>query len=283
MDLLTSLTNLKEIRGGTELKLEDTQITTAIVERFLRDFLASTELDVAVAGAGPSGITAARYLASAGAKVAVFDRNLYVGGGVWGGGILFPRIVIQKEAKDITEEVGVKLEPCKAGYYTADSVEVVSKCTAAAIDAGARVMIGLNVEDVMIRQNDRVAGVVVNWRAVELGGLHVDPVSISAKVVIDATGHDAAIARTVQRKIPGAKFPTSTGGVVGEKPMWAEMGEKEIINNTREIYPGLVATGMAANTVFGSPRMGAIFGGMLLSGKKAAEVALKLLSRKKSA
>jgi thiazole biosynthesis enzyme len=282
MNLLTPLINFKEgIRGGIKLKLEDTQITAAIVERFLRDFLVSTELDVAIAGAGPSGITAARYLAKAGTKVAVFDRNLYVGGGVWGGGILFPRIVIQEEAKKITEEVGIKLESRKAGYYTADSVEVVSKCTAAAIDAGARVMVGLNVEDVMIRQKDRVAGVVVNWKAVELAGLHVDPVGVSAKVVIDATGHEAAIARTVQRKIPSAKFPTSTGNIVGEKPMWAEIGEKEIINNTREIYPSLIVTGMAANTVFGSPRMGAVFGGMMLSGKKAAEVALKLLSRKK--
>jgi thiamine thiazole synthase len=34
---------------------------------------------------------------------------------------------------------------------------------------------------------------------------------------------------------------------------------------------------MAANAVFGSPRMGAIFGGMLLSGKKAAEIALEKL------
>jgi thiamine thiazole synthase len=276
------LQSLKKIlKEGTKLKLEDTRITAAIAKRFLRDFLASTELDVAIAGAGPSGITAARYLAKAGAKVVVFDRNLYVGGGMWGGGILFPRIVIQEEARGILEEVGIKLEPSEDGYYTADSVEVVSKCTAAAVDAGARIMIGLNVEDVMVRQKNRVAGVVVNWKAVELAGLHVDPVGISARVVIDATGHEAAIARIVQRKVPGAKFPTSTGGVVGEKPMWAERGEKDIINNTREIYPGLVVTGMAANTVFGSHRMGAIFGGMLLSGKKAAEVTLKLLSQKK--
>jgi ribulose 1,5-bisphosphate synthetase/thiazole synthase len=34
---------------------------------------------------------------------------------------------------------------------------------------------------------------------------------------------------------------------------------------------------MAANAVFGGPRMGAIFGGMLLSGKKIAELAINLL------
>jgi len=259
--------------------IEDTKIAAAILKRFMHDFADVTELDVAIAGAGPSGITAARFLASAGAKVAVFERDLCVGGGMWGGGILFPRVVIQEAAKGTLEEVGVKLEPTAAGYCTADSVEAVSKSTAAAIDAGARMMVGLTVEDVMIREKDRVAGVVVNWRAVELAGLHVDPVGISAKVVIDATGHDAAIARIVQRKVPNAKFPTSTGGVVGEKPMWAEVGETEILNNTREIYPGLIVTGMAANTVFGSPRMGPIFGGMLRSGRRAAEVALEVLKR----
>lgn len=264
------------------MKLKDTQITAAIVKRFMHDLLDSLELDAAVVGAGPSGITAARYLAKAGAKVAVFERNLYVGGGMWGGGILLPRIVIQEAAKGILQEVDVKLQPAERGYYTADSVECVSKCTSAAIDAGARILVGLVAEDVMIREKDRVAGVVLNWGAVEAAHLHVDPVGVAARVVIDATGHDASIARIVQRKIPGARFPTRTGGVVGEKPMWAEIGEREIIRNSREIYPGLVVTGMAANTVFGSARMGPIFGGMLLSGRRAAEVALKLLRKKRA-
>jgi thiamine thiazole synthase len=52
-----------------------------------------------------------------------------------------------------------------------------------------------------------------------------------------------------------------------------------LIKNTREVYPGLIVTGMAANAVFGSPRMGAIFGGMLLSGKHAAEETLRILQK----
>ena len=259
------------------MKIEDTKITAKIMERFSRDMLDLLELDVAIAGGGPSGLTAAKYLAREGAKIAVFERNLHTGGGIWGGGMLFPRVVIQEPAKALADEIGVKLEPAGEGYYTADSVEIASRLTGAAIDAGAKILVGLAVEDILIRERDRIAGVVVNWSAAELAKLHVDPVGIEARVVIDATGHDAGIARIVGRKIPGAKFPTKNGGVVGEKPMWAEVGEREILENTREIYPGLIVTGMAASTVFGSPRMGPIFGGMLLSGKKAAEIALEKL------
>ena len=259
------------------MKVEDTKITAKIIERFSRDMLDLLELDVAVAGGGPSGLTAARYLAREGAKIAIFERNLHTGGGIWGGGILFPRVVIQEPAKALADEIGIKLEPAGEGCYTADSVEIASKLTAAAIDAGAKILAGLVVEDVLIRERDRIAGVVVNWTAAGLAKLHVDPVGIEARVVIDATGHEAGIARIVERKISGAKFPTKTGGVVGEKSMWAEVGEREILENTREIHPGLIVTGMAAGTVFGSPRMGAIFGGMLLSGKKAAEIALEKL------
>jgi ribulose 1,5-bisphosphate synthetase/thiazole synthase len=97
-------------------------------------------------------------------------------------------------------------------------------------------------------------------------------------VAVDATGHDAEVCRIVAEKI-GPKLRTKTGEVAGEKSMWAERGEREILENTREVYPGLVVAGMAANAVFGSPRMGAIFGGMLLSGQKAARVAKELIKQ----
>ena len=48
--------------------------------------------------------------------------------------------------------------------------------------------------------------------------------------------------------------------------------KKSILNNTKEVYSGVYVAGMAANAVFGDHRMGPIFGGMLLSGQKAADL-----------
>ncbi|MCJ7670200.1 MAG: sulfide-dependent adenosine diphosphate thiazole synthase, partial [Dehalococcoidia bacterium] len=193
-----------------------------------------------------------------------------------GGGMMFNRIVFQEEGKKILDEFGVATKEYQKGYYVADSLEAISTICSRAIKAGAKIFNLISVEDVMIREDDRITGLVLNWSAVSWSKLHVDPLSVRCKVAIDATGHDAEVCRIVVEKI-GPKLRTKTGEVMGEKSMWAERGEREILENTREVYPGLVVAGMTANAVFGSPRMGAIFGGMLLSGKKAARVAMELL------
>ncbi len=259
-------------------KIDATRITSLIVSSFAEDFLADVKLDVAIVGAGPAGLTAARLVASQGYKVAVFERNLHVGGGIWGGGMLFPRLVVQEEAKALLEEVGISLKACGEGYYVADSVETVSKSAAAAIDAGAHMWVGMTVEDVMIDDQQRVCGVVLNWGAVQKAQLHVDPLAVQARVVIDATGHDCDVLRTIERKIPGARLDTPTGGVVGERPMNAALAEAQIAELTREVYPGVIAAGMAVNAATGAPRMGPIFGGMFLSGQRAAQIAAQMLS-----
>ena len=65
--------------------MDEALITRAITENFTKDFLDSLNIDVAVAGAGPSGLVCAYYLAKHGFKVSIFEKHLKVGGGMPGG------------------------------------------------------------------------------------------------------------------------------------------------------------------------------------------------------
>merc|ERR1712159_17676 len=59
--------------------------------------------------------------------------------------------------------------------------------------------------------------------------------------------------------------------------------EDQVVANTREVYPGMIITGMEVAEVDGAPRMGPTFGAMFISGQKAAYLALKALGKEGSA
>jgi len=249
-------------------KVEEQTITRAIISKTANDWIDFSEVDVVIVGAGPSGLTAARYLAKNRLKVVIFERKLSFGGGIGGGGMLFHKILIQTPADKILKEVGCRTERVKEGVYIVDTAELIARLAVGAIDAGAKVILGVVVDDLIYRSPPPVVtGTVIQWTAVTMSGLHVDPLAIKAKAVIDCTGHDAEIAAIASRKIPELEI-----SVLGEKSMWASKAEELTVKNTGELCPGLYVAGMAAGAVHQSPRMGPIFGGMLLSGKKVAQL-----------
>ncbi len=251
-------------------------ISVAIVNRFTEKFIDGLDVDVAIVGAGPSGLVAARYLAQSGYKTAIFERKLAPGGGVWGGGMLFNEAVVQKEALHILDDFNIGYREVEDGYYTLDTVEMASGLIFGAMKAGAKLFNSVSVEDIVFKEN-QVGGLVINWTPVERLGMHVDPLTVMSKAVIDGTGHPSEIVKLASGKA-GIKLDTETGGIIGEKPMWAETGEQQTVGSTREYYPGLYACGMSASNVSGGYRMGPIFGGMLLSGVKVADLIMKRLS-----
>lgn len=257
------------------MKLDETIITKAIVDRYTEKLKDAISVDVVIVGGGPAGLVAAYHLARKKKKVVLFERKLSIGGGMWGGGMMFNEIVVQEEGKRVLDELSISSRKYQKGYYTADSVEAASTLCSSAVKAGARIFNLMSVEDVMVREG-KVIGVVINWTAVEMAQLHVDPLCVQAKYVVDATGHATEVAKVIERKV-GAHLFTETGRVIGEKSLWAEVSEETTLENTKEIYPGVFVTGMAANATFGSYRMGPIFGGMLLSGEKVAKLILKEL------
>jgi len=257
------------------MQLDELKISEGIIKSYHQKLLDSLNVDVAIAGAGPSGMICGYYLAKAKKKVAIFERKLSVGGGIWGGGMMFNEIVLQAKAKRISDQLGIRTRRYQDGYYLADSLELASGLCLAAVHARARIFNLISVEDVMVRKNC-ICGLVLNWSAVGMANLHIDPLTIKAKFVVDATGHAAEIAHIVERK-SGLRLKTKTGRLVGEQSMWADVAEDSIVKNSREVCSGLYVCGMAANAVFGGPRMGPIFGGMLLSGQKVAQELIKKL------
>ncbi|MGQ9788945.1 MAG: sulfide-dependent adenosine diphosphate thiazole synthase [Candidatus Hadarchaeaceae archaeon] len=250
------------------------EVTRAIVEGFMKDFHRYAESDVIVVGGGPSGLMAARELSRHGVSTLVIERNNYLGGGFWIGGYLMNKITVRAPSQKILEELGVPFTESSKGLYVADGPHACSKLIAAACDAGAKILNMTLIDDVILKEKGRVGGVVVNWTPVSALPREitcVDPVGLESNLVIDATGHDATVVRTLEKR--------GLLKVPGYGAMWVERSEDLIVEHTGEVHPGLIVTGMAVSTTYGLPRMGPTFGAMLMSGKRAADVAMEKLGK----
>lgn len=254
-------------------KVAERDITRAIAREFAAQFDECVESDVLIAGGGPSGLMCGKALAQQGVKVLIVERNNFLGGGFWLGGYLMNKAVFRAPSNEILDEIGVPYTTPSEGLHVADAPHACARLIAAACDAGAKVQNMTSVEDIVMREGQRVAGLVINWTPVESLPRQltcVDPIAIEAKVVVDATGHDATIVKLLEKQ--------GLAEVEGCGPMWVERSEDLVVQRTGIVHPGLVVIGMAVSAVHGLPRMGPSFGSMLLSGARGAEIVLEVLA-----
>ncbi|MBP2072593.1 MAG: sulfide-dependent adenosine diphosphate thiazole synthase [Thermoanaerobacterium sp.] len=243
--------------------ISDEKISRLILKSYFEDLYNAVSSDVIITGAGPSGLYCAILLAKNGFKVTVLDKKLSPGGGIWGGAMSFNRVVLQKDVKDILKELNIPYNE-EENALIVSSISFASNLIAKATSfSNIKFFNLISVVD-LYYIDEKISGVVVNNSTIELQKLFVDPMVLVSKAVLDATGHDAVLVSfyNKRRKVD----------MIKEFFMNAERGEEEVINNTKMIAPGLFVAGMAANNVYGGHRMGPIFGGMLLSGKKAANL-----------
>lgn len=241
----------------------ETNISRVIIEQYAKRLTEHLENDVVIVGAGPAGLAASYYLAKEGAKTTVIEKKLSIGGGIWGGAAGYN--VVTFEDKDILDEIGVTTKK-QGRLYIADAIEFAAALAYNAKKAGAEIFNLIEAEDIVLKQ-ETVKGVVVNSASARALKLHVDPFCICARFVIDATGHPAELVSMLKRRKPEL-FPKE----LQEYFMDVETSEAGVVEKTGEVFPGLYVAGMAVCDAFGLPRMGPIFGGMLKSGKKVAEL-----------
>lgn len=253
-------------------KISEASISRAIVGEFskwLQDYITS---DVVIVGGGPSGLMAGRDLAKKNFKTLIIESNNYLGGGFWIGGYLMNTLTFRAPAQEILNELKIPHHEVEEGLFVSDGPSACSKLISSACEAGVKILNMTKFDDVVYR-NSRVEGVVVNWTPVSALPRQitcVDPISLEAKVVIDATGHDACVCRSLERR--------NLLKLAGFGPMDINSSEDKVVEKTGEIHPGLIVSGMAVSTAYGIPRMGPTFAAMLYSGRKAAQEAVKILS-----
>ena len=255
--------------------ISEAKITRAITAEFYKWFQEYIVSDVVIVGGGPSGLMAARDLSREGFKTLIIESNNYIGGGFWIGGYLMNTLTFRQPSDEILDELAIPYKKVEEGLFIADGPSACSKLISSACEAGAKILNMTKFDDVVYR-NKKVEGVVINWTPVSAlprAITCVDPVAFETKVVIDATGHDAFVCKSLEKRglLKLAEFG----------PMDVQVSEDAVVENTKEVFPGLIACGMSVSTLFGIPRMGPTFGGMLFSGRKAACVAKEMLVRDK--
>ncbi len=256
--------------------LREADITRSIAREFYKQFDELVQTDVIIVGGGPAGLVCARDLAMAGVRVLIVEQHTHLGGGFWSGGYLMTKASIAAPAHEILAEVGVPFQEVGPGHFMVEAPHACSKLIGAAFDAGAKVLNLTKVVDLVLRNEGQLEGVVVNWWPAESMGhdiVHVDPIALESRVVVDATGHDAVVLELLSKRKLFKEIP-------GNGAMWVERSEQMVMEYTGETYPNCYVIGLAVAAVYGTPRMGPAFGSMLLSGRKGARMILERLHAK---
>ena len=197
---------------------------------------------------------------------------------------MFSSMVVRKPAHHFLKELGLEYDETENYVVLKHAAQYTSTVMSKVLDApNIKLFNATCVEDLIVREN-RVNGVVTNWSTVTLFGHDtqscMDPNVLEAKVVVSACGHDGPFGATGVKRLQQLGLVQSCPGMAA---LDMNSAEDQVVANTREVYPGMIITGMEVAEVDGAPRMGPTFGAMFISGQKAAYLALKALGKEGSA
>ncbi|KAM0952291.1 putative thiazole biosynthetic enzyme Thi4 family, FAD/NAD(P)-binding domain superfamily [Dioscorea sansibarensis] len=258
--------------------IKESIVAREMTRRYMTDMISHADTDVVIVGAGAAGLSCAYELSKdASVRVAIVEQSVSPGGGAWLGGQLFSAMIVRKPAHLFLDELQIPYDE-QENYVVIKHAALFTSTILSHILARPNVKLfnAVAAEDLIVKEG-RVAGVVTNWALVSMN--HdtqscMDPNVMEAKVVVSSCGHDGPFGATGVKRLKSIGMIDS---VPGMKALDMNTAEDAIVRLTREIVPGMIVTGMEVAEIDGAPRMGPTFGAMMISGKKAAHLAMKAL------
>ncbi|CAE7365710.1 THI1-2 [Symbiodinium natans] len=272
--------------------IRESTVSREMTRRYMSEMIDYAETDVrlemhfwCIVGAGSAGLSCAYELSKhPDVKVAIIEQNVAPGGGCWLGGQLMSSMVVRKPANEFLDELEVPYDD-KGDYVVVKHAALFmsSVLRKALLAPNVKLFNAVAVEDLLVKQEDEgvaVRGVVTNWSLVTQN--HdtqscMDPQVMEAKVVVTATGHDGPMGASSAKRLESLGALPS--GLPGMGALDMNTAEDAVVQMTSEVVPGLIFAGMEVAEARGCNRMGPTFGAMLLSGQKAANLAIQALRR----
>ncbi|KAL3624976.1 triosephosphate isomerase [Castilleja foliolosa] len=267
-----------DLNSFTFQPIKESIVSREMTRRYMMDMITYADTDVVVVGAGSAGLACAYELSkNPDINIAIIEQSVSPGGGAWLGGQLFSAMVVRKPAHRFLDELEIEYDE-QDDYVVIKHAALFTSTIMSRLLARPNVKLfnAVAVEDLIVK-GDRVAGVVTNWALVAMN--HdtqscMDPNVMEAKVVVSSCGHDGPFGATGVKRLRSIGMIES---VPGMKALDMNAAEDAIVKLTREVVPGMIVTGMEVAEIDGSPRMGPTFGAMMISGQKAAHLALRAL------
>ncbi|GJJ08715.1 hypothetical protein Clacol_002934 [Clathrus columnatus] len=285
--------------------IHEAQVSRAMIKRYYTSMYDRAISDIVIIGAGSAGLTCAYELAKntpPSTKITIIEAGVAPGGGAWLGGQLMSAMIIRKPADGFLTTLGVPFTD-EGNYVVVKHAALFTSTLLSKVLSFPNVTLfnATAVEDLIVvpdplakgeteHSGQRVAGVVTNFTLVSLNhGTQscMDPNTITAPVIISATGHDGPMGAFCAKRLASAATGWDKPGSTKEHPdsgrrhemaaLDMNRAEANVVNKTREVYPGLIFAGMEVAEYEGLNRMGPTFGGMIASGMKAAHEARKIL------
>jgi cysteine-dependent adenosine diphosphate thiazole synthase len=260
--------------------IKESIVSREMTRRYMMDMITYADTDVVIVGAGSAGLSCAYEISkNPNINVAIIEQSVSPGGGAWLGGQLFSAMIVRKPAHKFLDELEIEYDE-QDNYVVIKHAALFTSTIMSKLLARPNVKLfnAVAAEDLIVKGN-RVAGVVTNWALVSMN--HdtqscMDPNVMEAKIVVSSCGHDGPFGATGVKRLKSIGMIDS---VPGMKALDMNAAEDAIVRLTREIVPGMIVTGMEVAEIDGSPRMGPTFGAMMISGQKAAHLALRALGQ----
>ncbi|KNA03940.1 hypothetical protein SOVF_204400 [Spinacia oleracea] len=258
--------------------IRESIVAREMTRRYMTDMITYADTDVVVIGAGSAGLSCAYELSkNPNINIALIEQSVSPGGGAWLGGQLFSAMIVRKPAHHFLDELEIDYDELE-NYVVIKHAALFTSTIMSKLLARPNVKLfnAVAAEDLIVK-GGRVAGVVTNWALVSMNHNTqscMDPNVMEAKVVVSSCGHDGPFGATGVKRLQDIGMIKT---VPGMSALDMNLAEDAIVRLTREVVPGMIVTGMEVAEIDGAPRMGPTFGAMMISGQKAAHLALRAL------